>query len=94
MSGREALGTLSRDEARLATRLTAADLLAFLDANQAAIEIMIPGGGGRTVTRRANSWWALSWDGPPEYDTTLTDIHSSTLIEALEKLVQHELNRR
>lgn len=89
MSAQEQMGTLSRDERALASTLTAADMLAWLEAHKATITI-----GMHTEIRwdGQRGAWTVARNSDDGIDM-LYRRDSSTAREALAGLIEHETGR-
>lgn len=84
------LGTLSRDEQNIASRVTSADLLAFLDSQRVTIGPPIrPDGSGWLVVFDTDAHVVTAW-GPRPHQVTKLDRRCSTLTEALTLICNYE----
>lgn len=84
------LGILSRDEQAIASRVTSADLLAFLDSQRVTIGPPIrPDGSGWLITFDADAHVVTAWGPAPDLQTKL-DRRCSTLTEALTLICNYE----
>lgn len=84
----EALGALSREEQSLAPQLTAADMLAWLEAHRATITV-----GLHTEVRYDSGCVRVTRNSDDGIDTLL-DKRCSTYREALRELIEHETGRK
>lgn len=84
------LGTLSRDEQTIASRVTSADLLAFLDSQRVTIGPPLrPDGSGWLITFDADAHVVTAWGRAPDLQMKL-DRRCSTLTEALTLICNYE----
>lgn len=88
----EGQGQLSRDERAMVPRVTAADLLAFMDAEHADVRVRHQDGSGWDLHFTQGSFWVTAWDTAQRIQL---DQRLPTFADAIEAIrrYHHELPR-